>query len=125
MDKSQSNSVRGKTSPTSLDPDVITFQDPEPIVGLTNTSNDPGRWINPRVDRLPIHGTVDRNGMFYGLSSQDKEHVRCVEYRALRFLAYLVPAYFIFFQIFGCLALGAYMAHDKAIVALANGQNPW
>ncbi|KAB8290383.1 hypothetical protein EYC80_010816 [Monilinia laxa] len=69
--------------------------------------------------------TTGRNGQFHGLSRDEREHLGGVEYRAISFLAWLVPAYFILWQVLGGIGLGAYMAYNKSNVALENGINPW
>lgn len=69
--------------------------------------------------------TTGRNGQIHGLSRNEREHLGGVEYRAISFLAWLVPAYFILWQVLGGIGLGAYMAYNKSNVALENGINPW
>jgi hypothetical protein len=66
-----------------------------------------------------------RNSQFHGLSRDEREHLGGVEYRAITLLAYIVPIYFVLWQLLGCIGLGAYMAHNKASVAEMNGINPW
>jgi hypothetical protein len=66
-----------------------------------------------------------RNSQFHGLSKDEREHLGGVEYRAITLLAYIVPIYFVLWQMLGCIGLGAYMAHNKASVAEMNGINPW
>lgn len=75
-------------------------------------------------DYLSQH-TIGRNAQFYGLSRAEREHLGGVEYRAITLLAYVVPIYFVLWQLLGCLGLAAYMAYNKADVALENGINPW
>ena len=55
----------------------------------------------------PISKAVDRNAL------------RCVEYRAVRFLSYFIPLYIGFWQVSGCLVLGAYLASNQI------EPNPW
>ena len=69
--------------------------------------------------------TTGRNAQFFGLSKAEREHLGGVEYRAITLLAYVVPVYFVLWQLLGCLGLGAYMAHNKASTAYENGINPW
>ena len=69
--------------------------------------------------------TTGRNAQFYGLSKAEREHLGGVEYRAITLLAYVVPMYFILWQLLGCIGLGAYMAHNKASTARENGIDPW
>lgn len=53
---------------------------------------------------------VSHNGQFHGLSSEEREQIGGCEYRALKLLALTVPLYFILWQLFGALALGAWMS---------------
>jgi hypothetical protein len=69
--------------------------------------------------------TIGRNGQFFGLSKAERDHLGGVEYRAIQLLAWIVPIYFMLWQLLGCLALAAYIAHNKASVAYENGINPW
>ena len=69
--------------------------------------------------------TTGRNAQFFGLTRAEREHLGGVEYRAISLLAYVVPTYFVLWQLLGGVGLGAYMAHNKASTAEENGINPW
>jgi hypothetical protein len=69
--------------------------------------------------------TTGRNAQFFGLTRAEREHLGGVEYRAITMLAWVVPIYFVLWQLLGCLGLAAYMAHNKAATAEGNGINPW
>ena len=73
---------------------------------------------------LTRHNT-GRNAQFFGLTRAEREHLGGVEYRAITLLAWVVPTYFVLWQLLGCLGLGAYIAYHKAAVAEGNGINPW
>ena len=68
---------------------------------------------------------VGRNSQFAGLTLAEREQLGGAEYRALTFLAVLVPAYFILWQLLGCLGLGAYVAHNRVDATKVNAENPW
>jgi potassium uptake Trk family protein len=68
---------------------------------------------------------IGRNGQFFNLSSDQREYLGGVEYRALKFLSMFVPAYFILWQLFGGIALGAYMSVYEREACAVNAQNPW
>ncbi|KAI4671832.1 uncharacterized protein J4E78_000329 [Alternaria triticimaculans] len=68
---------------------------------------------------------IGRNGQFFNLSSDQREYLGGVEYRALKFLCMFVPAYFILWQFFGGIALGAYMSVYEREACAVNAQNPW
>lgn len=74
---------------------------------------------------FPTSGYMSRNSQFSRLSEKERKKLGGYEYKAVRFLSWIVPAYFILFQLLGCLSLGAYVANNKASVALDNGLNPW
>ena len=69
--------------------------------------------------------TTGRNGQIFGLSRAEREHLGGVEYRAIQLLAWIVPIYFVLWQLLGCSGLAAYVAHNKANIARENGINPW
>jgi potassium uptake Trk family protein len=69
--------------------------------------------------------SIGRNGQFFNLSSDQREYLGGVEYRSLKFLSIFVPAYFILWQLFGAIALGAYMSVYEKEACAVNAQNPW
>ena len=74
---------------------------------------------------FPSSGFILRNSQFAGLSESERTRLGGVEYKAVRFLAVLVPVYFILWQLLGCIAVGAYVARNRADTAKRNGLNPW
>jgi len=74
---------------------------------------------------FPSSGYVTRNSQFYGLSAADRENLGGVEYKAICFLSWVVPLYYILFQLLGCIGLAAYVANNRPDIARANGLNPW
>lgn len=68
---------------------------------------------------------IGRNGQFFNLSSDQREYLGGVEYRALKFLSMFVPAYFVLWQLFGAIALGAYMSVWEKEAHAVNAQNPF
>lgn len=91
----------------------------------------------PRTDEgnaqslpLPRHGDfsggfVGRNSQFSNLSLAERERIGGVEYRAVTYLAVIVPLYFVLWQILGCIGLGAYVASKRASITDVNAENPW
>jgi hypothetical protein len=69
--------------------------------------------------------TTGRNAQFYGLNRAERDHLGGVEYRAISLLAWVIPIYFASWQILGCVALGGYIANNKAATSEQNGINPW
>ena len=70
-------------------------------------------------------GFIGRNSQFSHLTVAERERLGGVEYRALSFLAVIVPLYFVLWQLLGCLGLGAYIARNKPKTTEENGLNPW
>ncbi|KAF2112081.1 cation transport protein-domain-containing protein [Lophiotrema nucula] len=74
---------------------------------------------------FPSAGFVSRNSQFHHLSDKERDELGGCEYRAIQFLSWVVPAYFVLWQLLGCLGIGAYVASNKPSVARENGLNPW
>ncbi|KAI0473571.1 TrkH-domain-containing protein [Xylariaceae sp. FL0804] len=68
---------------------------------------------------------VGRNAQFHGLTTEDREKLGGTEYRALRLLSVAVPVYFFSWQLFGCIALGAWIANNQPQPARDNSISPW
>ncbi|ETS79660.1 hypothetical protein PFICI_09513 [Pestalotiopsis fici W106-1] len=70
-------------------------------------------------------GNIGRNGQFFNLSEDQREYLGGVEYRALKFLSAFVIVYFVLWQLFGAIALGAWMSVYAVDESAVNAQNPW
>ncbi|KAK3674136.1 hypothetical protein LTR78_005983 [Recurvomyces mirabilis] len=70
-------------------------------------------------------GWLARNSQFHGLSEKEREKLGGYEYRAVSLLAWLVPAYFVLWQLLGSVACAAWVANYRADTARSNGLNPW
>ncbi|PSN73777.1 TrkH-domain-containing protein [Corynespora cassiicola Philippines] len=68
---------------------------------------------------------IGRNGQFFNLSSEQREYLGGVEYRALKFLSVFVLLYFALWQLMGAIALGAWMSVYEKEASAVNAQNPW
>lgn len=68
---------------------------------------------------------VSRNSNFPDLTEADKLRLGGKEYKAVSFLAWVVPIYFVLWQLIGALALGAYVNHYYPNKARENGLAPW
>lgn len=68
---------------------------------------------------------IGRNGQFFNLSSEQREYLGGVEYRALKFLSVFVIVYFFLWQLIGGIALGAWMSVYATEDSAVNAQNPW
>ena len=76
-------------------------------------------------DFLPSSGSIGRNSQFSRLTLADREKLGGVEYRAVKFLAIIVPTYFVLWQFLGSIGLGAYISINLADIPRDNGLNPW
>lgn len=85
----------------------------------TDGRHDLRRYFNA------TEGWISRNSQFHGLTEKERERLGGYEYRAVSLLAWLVPAYYILFQLFGCLGCAAWVAYNRPDTARENGLNPW
>jgi len=74
---------------------------------------------------FPSAGWISRNSQFHGLTEVEREKLGGVEHLALVWLSWLVPLYFVLWQLLGCIGLAAYVAMNRESVAKSNGLNPW
>ncbi|MCJ1281061.1 hypothetical protein MMC26_000379 [Xylographa opegraphella] len=70
-------------------------------------------------------GTIGRNSQFHSLTIAERERLGGVEYRAVLLLEFIVPIYFVVWQLLGCVSLGAWVALNATATTLQNGLNPW
>jgi len=68
---------------------------------------------------------IGRNSQFHGLSLQEREQLGGVEYRAIQLLSWVVPLYFVLWQLLGCLAVGAWMNNYASNITGPNGIIAW
>ncbi|KAK2798593.1 hypothetical protein FQN51_007613 [Onygenales sp. PD_10] len=74
---------------------------------------------------LGVEGLLGRNSQFYGLTTEDRFKLGGVEYRALSLLAWVVPLYLIVWQLFGAIAIGAWVANHPPESTITKGLNLW
>ena len=98
------------------------FETPLPSATFTESE---GRRRKSLSKYFISGGFIGRNSQFHSLSPLEREKLGGVEYRALKLLGVVVPLYFVLFQLFGCIGLGAWVANNAADSALQNGLNPW
>ncbi|KAF7197808.1 Low-affinity potassium transport protein, partial [Pseudocercospora fuligena] len=70
-------------------------------------------------------GWIGRNSEFHGLTDKEREHLGGYEYRAVCFLAWLVPIYLFLMQLLGCIGCAAWVAVNRSESTTANGLNAW
>lgn len=69
-----------------------------------------------------IGGLVGRNSQFHRLSEKDRRILGGIEYDAICLLSWLVPAYFVLFQLIGAVGVGAWLQMNRPYLARENGQ---
>jgi hypothetical protein len=96
----------------------------------TTTAGINSRFRHTKIDSWRYHPflnkyVVGRNSQFHGVTHEERESLGGIEYRALTLLSWIVPIYFVLWQLLGCLGVGAWMAYNAADVTESNGINPW
>ncbi|OAG43279.1 hypothetical protein AYO21_02565 [Fonsecaea monophora] len=79
--------------------------------------------LNKYLDTL--HGYLGRNSQFHHLSERERKMLGGIEYDAIRLLSWLVPTYFVLFQLFGALGVGAWLTANRPSTTQENGLNPY
>ena len=109
---------------TSLD---ITSVDDIPTARSINHAHILDESDNDDPDHYfdATEGWTSRNSQFHGLTERERERLGGYEYRAVALLAWLVPAYYVLFQLLGCLGCAAWVAYNRPDTARGNGLDPW
>ena len=68
-----------------------------------------------------IEGYLGRNSQFHHLSEKERRKLGGIEYDAISLLSWLVPAYFVLFQLFGALGVGAWLTANHPDMTRRNG----
>lgn len=69
-----------------------------------------------------VNGYMGRNSQFHNLTEEERRKLGGIEYDALCILSWLVPAYFVLFQLFGAIGCGAWMQVNRPSLAYSNGK---
>jgi hypothetical protein len=92
----------------------------------TRPPSEPLRTLSDGTrDEVVSSGFVARNSNFHHLTEADRFRLGGTEYQAVTMLAWIVPAYFVAWQVLGGITLGAYVNKYYASTARENGLNPW
>lgn len=104
---------------TSVD-DLPTARSTNYTGGLDDSDkDDPDHYFDT------AEGWTSRNSQFHGLTEKERQRIGGYEYRAVALLAWLVPAYYVLFQLLGCLGCAAWVAYNRPDTARGNGLDPW
>lgn len=68
-----------------------------------------------------IDGYIGRNSQFHNLTEKERRKLGGIEYDAICLLSYVVPIYFVLWQLLGALGVGAWFQVNAPNVTLQNG----
>jgi hypothetical protein len=68
-----------------------------------------------------IDGYIGRNSQFHNLTEKERRKLGGIEYDAICLLSYVVPTYFVLWQLLGALGVGAWFQANASGVTLQNG----
>jgi Trk-type K+ transport system membrane component len=72
-----------------------------------------------------VYGLLGRNSRFYHLSEKERRALGGIEYDAICVLSWLVPIYFVLFQLCGAIGVGAWLQINRPDTAYQNGLDPF
>ena len=108
-------------------------RDAQPIIYETRSDDEkePGEGNRLRSSSIAkidkyideFEGFLSRNSQFHHLSERERRALGGMEYDALCVLNWVVPLYFVLFQLLGAVALGAWIQVNHPELALTNGQS--
>lgn len=70
-----------------------------------------------------INGYLGRNSQIYHLTNKERRKLGGIEYDAICLLSWVVPVYFILWQLLGCLGVGAWIWVNRPSMTLTNGEH--
>ncbi|UPK92313.1 hypothetical protein LCI18_003248 [Fusarium solani-melongenae] len=82
-----------------------------------------GEKDDDEVPYLSWTPTIGRNSQFYKLTSEQRDELGGIEFRALKLLLKILLLYFFFWQFLGCISLGSWINNNKP--ALGDSPNLW
>lgn len=82
-----------------------------------------GEKDDDEVPYLSWTPTIGRNSQFYKLTSEQRDELGGIEFRALKLLLKILLLYFFFWQFLGCISLGSWINNNKP--TLDDSPNLW
>jgi hypothetical protein len=70
-----------------------------------------------------IDGYIGRNSQFHNLTEKERRKLGGIEYDAICLLSYVVPIYFVLWQLLGALGVGAWFQTNASGLTLQNGRS--
>ena len=71
-----------------------------------------------------VNGYIGRNSQFHHLSEKERRKLGGIEYDAICFLSWIVPIYFVLWQLLGVMGMGAWLKNNRSSTAETNGKLP-
>lgn len=100
--------------------------EPCPVVSPGNTGEAASLEILPSSQTPSSSSPFDNTSSKLARESHtQEEESHSLEHRAIKLFSWLVPAYFVLWQLLGCLTVGLYIGYKKWGLARANGVSPW
>ena len=107
--------------PLRTPPPIYADDVPKLHEGSANTAPAPRNGVYGFL----VNGFIGRNSQFSSLTLAERDRLGGVEYRAVTILSFIVPLYFILWQLLGCIGLGWYIANNRTDATAVNAENPW
>ncbi|KAK7408832.1 hypothetical protein QQX98_009018 [Neonectria punicea] len=116
--------ARSRRRRRSLSPPTVRRR-PFPLLppGVEATGSARNQEKDDELPYLSYTPTIGRNASSVRLTSEQRDELGGIEYRALKLLLVLLLLYFFLWQLLGCIALGAWISNNKP--ALDNSPKPW
>jgi hypothetical protein len=70
-----------------------------------------------------INGYIGRNSQFHNLTEKERRKLGGIEYDAICLLSYIVPTYFVLWQLLGALGVGAWFQTNAPNLTRQNGRS--
>lgn len=100
----------------------ISFNGPLPESAVEDIPEGPGPWSDTLSKYVEtVAGYSGRNSQFHHLSERERRKLGGIEYDAICLLSWLVPIYFVLFQLLGALAVGAWITANRPDTTRTNG----
>ncbi|KAL8923833.1 MAG: hypothetical protein Q9208_004394 [Pyrenodesmia sp. 3 TL-2023] len=117
-------SMQGVGARHDLPNHPIRITRPEALLTPVEGHHEKAR-LSDLIHHFSIDGIIGRNSNFSNLSIADRERLGGVEYRTLEILIVIVPLYFVAWQFFTAIGMGAWVANNGRHLTEGNGLNPW
>ncbi|KAK7429080.1 hypothetical protein QQZ08_004295 [Neonectria magnoliae] len=115
----EASSRRRSLSP----PTIRRTPPPSPPPDIEATGSARNQEKDDELPYLSWTPAIGRNASSIRLTSEQRDELGGIEYRALKLLLVLLLLYFFLWQLLGCIALGAWISNNKP--ALDNSPKPW